>query len=82
LHKIGTYLPLELRQCRRRSFGKSFTESGVAFFDNTCETGMMNLLKNGLKEWRATVAVCQNGAKKRVLGVCVQLFACFLGCSG
>jgi len=38
----------------------------------------VELLKIGLKEWRAMVVVCQNGAKKRLLGVSVHLFGRFL----
>jgi len=39
----------------------------------------MELLKIGLKEWRAMVVVCQNGVKKRVLDVCARLFGGFSG---
>jgi len=39
----------------------------------------VELLKIGLKEWRAMVVVCQNGAKKRVLDVCARLFGGFSG---
>ena len=31
---------------------------------------MCGTIENQVLEWRATVAMCQNGAKKRVLGVC------------
>lgn len=37
----------------------------------------MELLQNGLKEWRATAAVCQNSGKKWVLDVCARLFCGF-----
>ena len=39
---------------------------------------MCGTVENRVLEWRATVAVCQNSGKRWVLGVCVQLFACFL----
>ncbi len=39
---------------------------------------MFETAENRVLEWRTTVAVCQNSGKKWVLGVCVQLFACFL----
>jgi len=38
---------------------------------------MFETAENRVLEWRATVAVCQNGAKKRVLDVCAGLFAVF-----
>ena len=44
-------------------------------FSNICEAGMMcGTVENQVPEWRATVAVCQNGRKKRVLDVRVRLF--------
>jgi hypothetical protein len=39
---------------------------------------MCGTVENRVLEWRATVTVCQNTGKRWVLGVCVQLFACFL----
>jgi len=35
---------------------------------------MCGTVENGFLEWRATVAVCQNGGKKRILDVRVRLF--------
>jgi hypothetical protein len=41
----------------------------------TCEAGMMcGIAENRVPEWRATLAVCQNGGKKRVLDVRARLF--------
>ena len=37
----------------------------------------MKLLQNGLKEWRATAAVCQNSGEKWVLDVYARLFGGF-----
>jgi hypothetical protein len=39
----------------------------------------VELLKIGLKEWRATAVVCQNGGEKRVLDVCARLLGGFSG---
>jgi hypothetical protein len=50
------------------------------FFDNTCEAGMMcGTAENRVLEWRTTVAVCQDGAKKWILDVCARLFGGFSG---
>jgi hypothetical protein len=47
----------------------------VAFFDNTCEAGMMcGIAENRVPEWRATLVVCQNSRKKRVLNASAWLF--------
>jgi hypothetical protein len=40
---------------------------------------MCGTVENQVLEWRATVAVSQNGAKKRVLEVCARLFGGFSG---
>ncbi len=37
----------------------------------------MELLKSRFMEWRATVTVCQNSMKRRLLDVSVQLFGRF-----
>ncbi len=45
------------------------------FLGNTCGAGMMcGTVENQFVEWRATVAVCQNSEKKRVLDVRARLF--------
>ncbi len=47
----------------------------VAFFGNICEVVMMcGTVENRFVEWRATVAVCQDSEKKRILDVRVRLF--------
>jgi len=58
---------------------KQWPNQAVAFFDNTCEPGMMcGIAENWIPEWRATLAVCQHNRKKRVLAASAQLFWCFL----
>ncbi len=58
--------------------GNPCPNPAVAFFGNTCEAGMMcGTAENRFLEWRATVAVCQNSRKRRLLGVSVQLFGRF-----
>ena len=45
--------------------GNPCPNPAVAFFDNTCEAGMMcGSAENRVLEWRARVAVCQNGRKR------------------
>ena len=39
---------------------------------------MCGTVENRVLEWRATVAVCQNGRKRWLLGVSVQLLGRFL----
>ncbi len=39
---------------------------------------MFGTVENRVPEWRATVAVCQNGRKRWLLGVNVQLLGRFL----
>jgi hypothetical protein len=49
--------------------------SQLRFLRNTSEAGMMcGTAENRVLEWRARVALCQNGGKKRVLDVRVRLF--------
>ncbi len=51
----------------------------VAFFDNTCEAGMMcGTPENRVLEWRARVAVCQNSGKKLILHTNTTLFLCLM----
>jgi len=40
---------------------------------------MCGTAENRVLEWRITVAVCQNGAKKWILDVCARLFGGFSG---
>jgi len=40
---------------------------------------MFETAENRVLEWRTTVAVCQNGAKKWILTVCARLFGGFSG---
>ena len=48
--------------------GNPWPDQAVAFFDNTCEAGMMcGTVENQVPEWRATVAFCQNGEKNGFL---------------
>ena len=48
-----------------RLAGYDDTNPAVAFFDNTCEAGMMcGTVETRFLEWRATVAVCQNSGKR------------------
>jgi len=39
---------------------------------------MCGTAENQVPEWRATVAVCQNGGEKRTLDASVWLLWCFL----
>ena len=44
-------------------------DQAVAFFDSTREAGIMCVtVENRVLEWEATVAVCQNSKKMRILG--------------
>jgi hypothetical protein len=59
--------------------GNPCPNPAVAFFDNTCEAGMMcGTVENRVLEWRARVAVCQNSGEKRILHAKTLLFLCFL----
>ena len=58
--------------------GNPCPNPAAAFFDNTCEAGMMcGTAENRVLEWRATVAVCKYSGKKRVLDVCARPFGGF-----
>jgi len=39
---------------------------------------MCGITENRVPEWRATLAVCQNGKKERILDAGAWLFRCFL----
>ena len=59
--------------------GNPCPNPAVAFFDNTCEAGMMcGNAENQVPKWRATVAVCQNSGKMRLLDVSARIFWRFL----
>jgi len=59
--------------------GNPCPNPAVAFFDNTCEAGMMcGSAENRVLEWRGTAAVRQNSRKRWLLDVSVQLFWRFL----
>ncbi len=59
--------------------GNPWPDQAVAFFDNTCEAGMMcGTAENQVSKWRATVAVYQNSRKRWLLDTSVQLFWRFL----
>ncbi len=58
--------------------GNPCPNAAVAFFDNTCEAGMMcETAENRVPEWRGTAAVRQNSRKRWLLDVSVQLFLAF-----
>ncbi len=61
------------------SSGNPCPNAAVAFFDNTCEAGMMcGTAENRFLEWRATVAVCQNSSNKQILDTSAWLLGRFL----
>ena len=70
--------------CRRGGSGSAavgivLPDSAVAFFDNTCESGMMcRTAKHRLTEWRVTVALCQHSKKKWLFDVFARLRLRFL----
>ena len=54
-------------------------DPAAAFFDNTCEAGMMcGTAENRILKWRSTVAVCQNRGEKWVLHANIPLFLCLM----
>jgi hypothetical protein len=55
--------------------GNPCPNAAVAFFDNTCEAGMIcGTAENRVLELRGTAAVRQNSRKRWLLDVSVQLF--------
>ncbi len=59
--------------------GNPCPNPAVAFFDNTCEAGMMcGTAENQVPEWRATVPVRKSSRKRWLLDIGVQLFWRFL----
>jgi len=59
--------------------GNPCPNPAVAFFDNTCEAGMMcGTAENRVLEWRSTVAVCQYSGKKWLFEVFARFRCRFL----
>lgn len=57
----------------------SFSASLCIILNRTCEAGMMcGIVENRVPEWRASVAVCKDSRKRRLLDISVQLFWRFL----